>query len=106
MRTLFAVVRTKGEAWDATVPMRSQQRWSEHAVFMDGLAAQGFIVLGGPLGETGDFLFAVKATDENEIKATLQQDPWSTSGMLEIKSIQPWIILLESPERLPPLETD
>ena len=99
MRTLFAVVRTKGDAWDAAKPMRSQQQWSEHAAFMDGLAAQGFIVLGGPLGETGDVLFAVKASDEGEIRATLQQDPWSKSGMLEVKSIQPWSILLESPER-------
>ena len=99
MRTLFAVVRTKGDAWDATKPMRSQEQWSEHAVFMDRLAAQAFIVLGGPLGETGDFLLAVRAADENEIRATLQQDPWSQSGMLAIKSIQPWTILLESPER-------
>ena len=79
--------------------MRSQQQWTEHAVFMDKLAAQGFVVLGGPLGETGDFLFAIKAADENEIRANLQQDPWSNSGMLDIKSIQPWTILLESPER-------
>jgi uncharacterized protein YciI len=99
MRALFAVVRTKGKAWDAAKPMRSQQQWPEHADFMNGLAAQGFIVLGGPLGETGDFLFAVKATDESAIRATLQKDPWSTSGMLEVKSIQPWTILLESPER-------
>lgn len=98
MRTLFAVVRTKGEAWDAAKPMRSQQQWSEHAEFMNALAAQGFIVLGGPLGETGDFLFGVKAADENEIRVTLQQDPWSKSRMLEVKSIQPWTILLESLE--------
>ena len=45
------------------------------------------------------FLFAVKAADESEIRATLQQDPWSKSGMLEVKSIQPWTILLESPKR-------
>jgi uncharacterized protein YciI len=81
MRTLFAVVRTtRGKAWDATKRMRSQQQWSEHADFMDNLAARGFVVLGGPLGETGDFLFAVKATDDSEITATLQQDPWSESG--------------------------
>jgi uncharacterized protein YciI len=99
MRSLFALVRTKGKTWDTARPMRSQQQWTEHAVFMERLAAQGFIVLGGPLGESGDFLFAVKATDENDIRATLQQDPWSKSGMLEVKSIQPWTILLESPER-------
>ena|SRR6516164_4739982 len=99
MRALFAVVRTKGQAWDAATPMRSQREWPEHADFMNRLAARGFIVLGGPLGETGDFLFGVKAADENEIRAILQQDPWSTSEMLVIKSIQPWTILLESPQR-------
>jgi uncharacterized protein YciI len=99
MRALFAVIRTKGKAWDEAKPMRSQQEWSEHAVFMNNLAARGFVVLGGPLGETGDFLFGVNAADENEIRATLKQDPWSESGMLDIKSIQPWTILLESPGR-------
>jgi len=99
MRALFAVVRTKGESWDAAKPMRSQEQWTEHAEFMNGLAARGFIVLGGPLGATGDFLFGVEASDHDEIRATLQQDPWSKSGMLDVKSIQPWTILLESPKR-------
>jgi len=99
MKTLFAVVRTRGEAWDAAKPMRSQREWSEHAAFMNGLAAQGFIVLGGPLGNSGDILLAIKANDESEIRLALQQDPWSKSGILEVKSSQPWTILLESPER-------
>ena len=30
--------------------MREQERWDEHAGFMDSLAGAGFIVLGGPLG--------------------------------------------------------
>ncbi len=76
--------------------MRSQLQWPEHAAFMDRLAADGFIVLGGPVGAGDDFLFAIKAADESEIRLTLQRDPWSESGMLEIKSIQPWSILLES----------
>ena len=84
MRTLFAVVRGKGQAWDATKPMRSQQQWSEHAVFMDRLAADGFVVLGGPLGNRGDVLLAIKATDANEVKFTLQRDPWSKSGILDV----------------------
>jgi uncharacterized protein YciI len=79
--------------------MRSQREWPEHADFMNRLAARGFIVLGGPLGETGDFLFGVKAADENEIRTTLQQDPWTKSRMLEVKSIHSWTILLESPQR-------
>lgn len=99
MRTLFAVVRTKGRAWDPTKPMRYQQGWSEHAMFMDKLAADGFVVLGGPLGTSGDVLLAIKARDESEVRSTLQRDPWSQSGILDVKSIQPWTILLESAKK-------
>jgi uncharacterized protein YciI len=100
MRMLFAVVRTRGRAWDAAKPMRSQQQWSEHARFMDRLAADGFVVLGGPLGSGDeDFLLAIQATDERDVISTLQRDPWSQSGMLEVKSMHPWTILLESTKR-------
>ncbi len=97
MRRLFAVIRTKGQAWDPAKSMRSQQQWSEHAILMDSLAADGIVVLGGPLDESGDILLAIKATDESEVKSILQRDPWSKLGILEVKSIQAWSILLESP---------
>ena len=56
MRILFAVTRTRGRAWCATKDMRSQEQWSEHATFMDGLSADGTVVLGGPLGDGGELL--------------------------------------------------
>jgi uncharacterized protein YciI len=99
MRTLFAVIRTRGPSWDADKPLRSQLQWDEHARFMNALAADGLIVLGGPLGEGPDVLLAIKAANEAEARATLGGDPWSESGMLDIKSIQTWTILLESAQR-------
>ena len=47
----YAVTRERGENWDARLPMRRQAKWDEHAAFMDALADEGFIVLGGPLGD-------------------------------------------------------
>jgi hypothetical protein len=38
-----------GPAWNAAIPMRARALWGEHAVFMNALAAEGF-VLGGPVG--------------------------------------------------------
>jgi len=100
MRNVFAVVRTRGPAWEATRPMRRQGGWAEHAAFMDNLAAGGFVIMGGPVGhDEQDFLFAVDAADERQIQSTLERDPWSQSGQLELQSIQPWIILLESAEK-------
>ena len=96
---LFAVIRTRGAAWEPAKTMRSQRQWSEHASFMDHLAADGFVVLGGPLGDGPDVLLAISATDEGEVRFVLQQDPWSKSEILILKSIQPWTILLEAPRK-------
>ncbi len=56
---------------------------------MNRLAADGFVVLGGPLGDTGDVLLVVDAADANEINNTLARDPWSESALIEIKDILP-----------------
>jgi|SRR5215469_1172759 len=97
--TLFAVMRTRGAAWEPDKPMRAQRQWSEHASFMEHLAADGFVVLGGPLGDGEDVLLAISATDEREVRFVLQQDPWSKSEILALRSVQPWKILLEGPRK-------
>jgi uncharacterized protein YciI len=99
MRTLFAVVRTKGPAWDHSKPLRAQDGWAEHADFMDGLAACGFVILGGPLGGSDDVLLAISAASEEEVSATLARDPWSQTEMLTTSSVRPWNILLEAKPR-------
>ena len=101
MKTLFLVTRIRGQAWDAGKPMNAQEQWSEHATFMNRLAADGFVVLGGPVGESGEVLLVVDADDEGEIQATLSRDPWSHSGILDVldvKSIRRWTILLRAGE--------
>jgi uncharacterized protein YciI len=96
VKLLFAVTRKRGPAWDQTQPLRAQEEWTEHAAFMDQLAADGFVMLGGPVGESGDVLLIINAADEGEINTTLARDPWSQSGMLDAPKIQRWTILLES----------
>ena len=92
---LFAVVRERGPAWDASTPMREQDGWPAHADFMDGLVDEGFIVLGGPLG-AGErrFLLVFDADGEESIRARLDEDPWTSAGTLRIASVEPWEILL------------
>jgi uncharacterized protein YciI len=96
MKRLFVVTRIRGKAWDPTKPMNSQEQWSEHATFMDELATDRFVVLGGPLGDEGNILLVVDAADESEIRSTLARDPWSKLGILEVHSIQPWTVLLQA----------
>src|SRR3954451_20865718 len=73
---MFAVVLEHGPAWDDTRGLREQDGWDEHAAFMDALIDDGFIVLGGPLGDGRRVLFAVAAADEAAIRAPLGPDPW------------------------------
>ena len=96
MKRLFAVARVRGKAWDPAKPMRSQKQWPEHAAFMDELASNRFVILGGPLGDGDKTLLVVDAADEGEIRATLGRDPWSKLGMLELESIQLWTVLLQA----------
>jgi uncharacterized protein YciI len=94
----FAVRLVHGPGWDAARPIRSQDAWDDHAAFMDGLVDDGFIVLGGPIGDGRESLHVVEAADENEITARLAQDPWALAGLLRIGTVEPWALWLDSRE--------
>ena len=51
MADLYLVKLARGPDWDHARHRREQDGWGEHAAFMDGLVDEGFIVLGGPLGD-------------------------------------------------------
>jgi hypothetical protein len=92
----FAVRRVRGPAWDRAKSLREQTLWGEHATFMNALAREGFVVLGGPLGAGEEVLLVIDAGSEEEIRARLARDPWSEVGLLEIGRVEPWTILLDS----------
>ena len=62
---------------------------------MDALTGEGFVVLGGPVGEGDgeDALNVVEADSVAEVTARLAEDPWGEE-MLATRSIEPWTILL------------
>jgi len=92
--TYFVVTRVPGPAWDAARGMREQERWDDHAAFMDELAEDGFIVLGGPLGDGSRFMHVVDAEGTEEVAARFESDPWVPMDMLRLSGIEPWEILL------------
>jgi uncharacterized protein YciI len=96
----FLVERGKGPFWDHSRPRRQQAGWDEHAAFMDALAEQGFVVLGGPIGEgDGDnALMVIDAESEDVIRARLAEDPWG-EDMLTIESVRPWSVWLRADAR-------
>jgi hypothetical protein len=64
---------------------------------MDGLVDDGFIVLGGVLGDELRTAHAVEAASEDEIRERLARDPWSGTHLV-VDSIDLWTIRLQ---RLP-----
>ena len=98
MRPLFAVIRTRGPAWQESRPLDGQADWVSRASFMNALAKEGFVVLGGPLEGSSDVLLIVRATTPDEVRARLSKDPWTTSDLLRITRVAPWNLRLGSLE--------
>ncbi len=94
----FMVIRERGENWDSSLSMRQQQKWDEHAAFMNALADEGFVVLGGPLGDGEKILLIINAKSEQEIAARLADDPWTLMGLLRVAKVERWEILLRARE--------
>jgi uncharacterized protein YciI len=90
----FVLTREPGPSWDRLRSMREQDDWDAHATFMDGLVDDGFVLLGGPVGDGMRFLHIVNAQSEREVKDRLAEDPWTSTERLRTASIEPWEILL------------
>lgn len=91
----FVVVRAFGPAYEASVTLEEQAGWGEHAAFMEGLVDEGFVRLGGLLGDGTRALLVCDAPDERTVRARLADDPWPEE-LLELVSVEPWEIRLGS----------
>jgi len=96
VRQLFAVIRSRGEAWQDSLRLEDQQSWDRHAEFMDALESEGFVVLGGPLEGSPDVLLIFRAESPEEIVERLAADPWIGMKLLRISRISPWTLRLGS----------
>jgi hypothetical protein len=94
----FVVLRRTGPAWDPTRQLEQQSGWDEHAAFMDGLVADGFVMLGGPLADEVRIVLAVEAPSEEAVRATLARDPWHGSHLV-IDAVDAWTIRLDGRHR-------
>jgi uncharacterized protein YciI len=94
MERAFAVLRSRGPAWDDSKPLEGQTDWPAHAAFMDALFDQRFAALVGPLEGTRDALLILRASSEAEVVERLASDPWTISKLLVTRRISPWQIRL------------
>jgi hypothetical protein len=96
MLQLFAVLRTRGPAWETSRPLEGQADWAGHASFMNALATEGVVLLGGPLEGTSDVLLIMRAGTPDEVRSRLAEDPWARTDLLRISRVAPWTLRLGS----------
>jgi hypothetical protein len=76
--------------------LESQIDWASHSSFMNSLAKEGFVILGGPLEGTRDVLLVVRAQTPDEVRSRLAEDPWAGKDLLRITRVAPWTLRLGS----------
>jgi uncharacterized protein YciI len=63
---------------------------------MDGLVDDGFLILGGPVGNGAQTLHVIEAADAQDVTTRLARDPWARAGLLKVGVIEPWALWLDS----------
>jgi len=96
MKNTFVVISSAGPNRDLSKGTREQPFWDEHAEFIDRLATESFILMGGPLVDDGGSLLIVNAEDENEVREKLKNDPWRDQGILKLESVKRWQIFIDA----------
>lgn len=94
----FLAYSTAGPQRDLALDAREQPHWDDHAAFIDGLVAEGFIELGGPLDDEGGGLLVVLARGEAEARERLRHDPWYAHGILSLVWVKRWRIFIDTRE--------
>jgi len=96
----FVVINEQGPAWNPALSMRDQEKWAEHATFMNSLVDEGFVILGGPIkgGSTHKARLIIKSVSEQAMRARLAEDPWMRLGLLTTLTIELWEVLLSKDE--------
>ena len=90
----LVTVSRSGPEYDRAKPLEAQSGWADHAAFMDALIGEGFLVLGGPLGDEYRVVHAVEAESEEAVRETLALDPWAGSHLC-VETVEPWTIRLD-----------
>jgi uncharacterized protein YciI len=94
--SVYTMTSLRGPGWDPTRSRREQPGWDDHATFMNKLVDDGFVILGGPIGDGENAMLAIEAHDEREIEQRFTADPWMINGVLRFGKIEQWTIWLDS----------
>lgn len=99
MSKTFVVFRSPGPEWVVGTPVREQPLWNEHAAFIDNLFSTGYIRLAGPYAEHPGALLIVETEAIDIARRLFDDDPWTTTGILDAGEVREWTIFLDSQQK-------
>lgn len=94
MQAFLVLLRRTGPEWDRALPLEEQPRFRDHARFIDGLVADGFLLLGGPLADEERVAYVVEAASETAVRNRLAADPWDGTHVV-VEAVERWTLRID-----------
>jgi uncharacterized protein len=101
MRQRVVVRVNAGPTWRSG-PIREQEGWDEHALFVDELVAEGKFVMGGPFSDNSGSLILFEGISADEARAVMDTDPFVANGVFVVEDVRDWTVFVDT---LSPAET-
>lgn len=95
---LFAIVYEPGPAWKRGMPL-AQQNLGPHGQYMRRLAAEGVVILAGPLMTSEGGLVIIRADDLDTARALMEADPAVKKGQF-VGTVSEWRPAIDPAARL------
>jgi uncharacterized protein len=95
VKAVRVVVRWRaGPAWTSGPP-EEQDRWEEHAAFIDRLIERGIFVMGGPFADYSGSHTLLENVSEEEARELVLQDPFVENGVFELEDVRAWNVYVD-----------
>lgn len=93
MQVVYLGLLRKGPAWTAEETVEQAALQKAHLANINAMAAKGWLVLVGPMGDDGDLrgIYVFKAGSLAEAEAMAASDPAIQAGRL-ICEMHPWLV--------------
>ncbi len=84
MKKSFVGIVERTAKWDNAKEAHEHEGFADHAAYMGGLEAEGFIAMAGLMLQSSQVLFVFIAGSEEEVRAKVANDPWQKSGLAKL----------------------
>jgi len=97
VKKTFVALVERTDKWDKSKQAHEQPGFADHAAYMGGLEAEGFIAMAGLMMPSDDILFVLLADSEEAVRAKFAQDPWQQSGQAKLIRLEEAMFRIGAP---------